>query len=96
MAYCEDNMKKILEIVEIIIKLFIIVFGIVIIYRVVLKILGGSWQTENIIIALLIANITLTFALAINQAKMGAEVGHFKNQFKCLAKDFKYHLSNKI
>jgi len=39
--------------------------GLIIIYQLVLKILGGSWQTEAIIIALLFFNLGMTWKLSM-------------------------------
>tara|TARA_Y100000310_G_scaffold328062_1_gene395458 strand:+ start:6124 stop:6324 length:201 start_codon:yes stop_codon:yes gene_type:complete len=42
---------------------FLMVAGIIIIYQLIKKILGGSWGTEALIIALLFFNLGLTLKL---------------------------------
>ena len=69
-------------------------FGIFIIYQVILKILGGSWEIENIILALLIFNIGFSFTIALNQVKTNSDINHQNYQFRHLANDFKLHLQN--
>jgi len=43
--------------------IFLILFGLFIAYQLILKIFGGSWQTEALVIAFLIFNIGLTWKL---------------------------------
>ena len=85
--------RRVIDILQIIMYVLLIVFGFIIIYQIVRKIFGGSWSTENIIISLLMLNIGFTFTLALNQIKTSMEFNHLKYQFKCLAKDFKEHVS---
>ncbi len=37
------------------------ILAIIIIYQIIKKLLGGSWQVEDVILSLLVLNITLTF-----------------------------------
>lgn len=87
--------KKILDVIEIVMKIFVIVFGLIILYQIGLKILGGSWVTESSIIALLMLNISITIILTTNQTKTSARLEYFEYQFQCLANDFKLHCKNK-
>lgn len=43
--------------------ILLVLFGLFIAYQVLRAIFGGSWQTESIIIALLIFNLGLTYRL---------------------------------
>ena len=43
--------------------ILLILLGLFIIYQLVKKLFGGSWQTESIIISLLIFNLGLTWRL---------------------------------
>ena len=86
--------NKFIDIIQTILIIFLIVFGLFLAYQIILKILGGSWQTESLIISLLMLNIGITFTLAINHAKINARIAHLTYQFRSLAKDFKEHLSN--
>ena len=71
-------MVKIIDIIQIILIIFLIVFGIFLVYQIILKILGGSWETEAIIISLLIFNISFTIAIALSQIKFGTDYNYFK------------------
>jgi len=85
--------KKIIDYFVSILIIILILFGTFIIYQLIRKILGGSWTTENIIIALLIFEIGLTFTIAVSLARLISDHNHLKGQFCSLAKDFKEHLS---
>ena len=80
------------EVIQTTTIILLILFGIFIIYQIIRKIVGGSWATEDIIIALLIFNIGITFTLTINQTKLNLNHNNLQNQFKHLAKDFKSHI----
>ncbi|MBI2449190.1 hypothetical protein HYV49_02750 [Candidatus Pacearchaeota archaeon] len=45
------------------IDILLILLGLFIAYQIIRKIIGGSWQTESLIIALLIFNLGLTWRL---------------------------------
>ena len=87
--------KKILDIIETIIIIILIIFGLFIFYQIILKIFGGSWSNENLIIALLMLNMGVTITLAVNQVKLHSDHNHLTGQFKSLANDFKSHLQYK-
>ncbi len=86
--------NKILNTIEIAMIIFLIIFGSFLIYQITLKIFGGSWQTENLIIALLMLNIGLTFANTIRITKFSSSHNYLSNQFRHLANDFKLYLQN--
>lgn len=86
--------KKLLDTIEIVMIIFLIIFGLFLAYQIILKILGGSWSTENIIIALLMLNIGLTFANTIRITKLGLNHAYLSGSFRHLANDFKLHLQN--
>lgn len=73
--------------------IFLIIFGLFVFYQIIKKILGGSWQTEDIIVALLILDITFTFTIALNQVKYNIDYNYFKKNMRSLAKDFKEHVT---
>lgn len=85
--------RGLLEIIRAIVIILLTLFGIFLIYQVIKKILGGSWDAENIILALLIFNIGFSFTIALNQMKSTSDHEHLRYQFGCLAKDFKTHMS---
>jgi hypothetical protein len=47
----------------------LILFGLFVIYQILLKLFGGSWSVEAIIMALLIFNLGLTWRLNLNFEK---------------------------
>lgn len=69
------------------IDIILILLGLFIAYQLLRAIIGGSWQTEALIIALIIFNLGLTWKLSINFLKLGMKFeGHIswhkaKNNF---------------
>lgn len=82
---------KLTDIVLTITEASVIVFGLFIAYQLTRKILGGSWSTEDLIIAMVMANITITFGVAMKTTKISSDLKHLTKQFNCLATDFKAH-----
>ncbi len=82
-------MAKALDIIQVILIIFLIVFGIFILYQIIRKILGGSWDNETIIISLLIFNISFTIAIALNLIKFNTDYNYFKKYMHNFAKDFR-------
>lgn len=57
----------------------LILFGLFIIYQLMGKIFGGSWQTEGLIISLLIFNIGVVWRLSMNIVKLNMKFeGHMR------------------
>ena len=56
-------MKNITKIISQIAQIFAYLLAVVIIIQILKIIFGGSWKIEDAILALLILNLTLTFAL---------------------------------
>lgn len=82
-----------MDVIQLLLMIILIIFGLFLLYQVVLKILGGSWQTEDIIVSLLILSISFTFAIALNQIRYNVDYNYFKRNIHSLAKDFKEHVS---
>ena len=82
-------MKRFLECLQKTFEIVLIIFGLFLAYQVLLKILGGSWGAEQIITALVVFNLGLTFTLATVVFGMKSDVGHLTHQFRALATDFK-------
>ena len=59
----EDMMGYKINSIFIISQIFVYVLGIILIIQLLKLIFGGSWRVEDFILALLVANITLTFGL---------------------------------
>lgn len=70
--------RKILDVLQLILIIFLIIFGSFIIYQIIRKILSGSWETEDIIISLLFLTIAIVFTIALNQIKLGTDYRYFK------------------
>ncbi len=86
-------MKKDVEkLVENIIIVFLILFGLFLVYQIMKNALGCSWTTENIIISLLIFNLGCVLTIGFSLAKLGSDHKHLSNQFKSLAGDFKRYV----
>ena len=88
------NKYNFLDIVQIILTIVLIIFSLVILYQIILKLFGGSWATEDIIAALLLALIGFVFTNSIHLAKLKSDHNNLSNQFRCLANDFKSHIKN--
>ena len=77
-------------------EIFAIGFGLFMAYQLLRKIFGGSWDAENLIIGLVIANITMTFGFAVKNSKdimrVSSDLKHLTKQFNSLAHDFKSHI----
>jgi len=82
-----NKMKKI-NLIEIL-HWTLIVFGLVIIYQMIKKILGGSWGFETVIITLLMFNLGLTFTTTFNFNRHRGEFREFKRAMLSMARDFK-------
>lgn len=87
--------NKSLDILQKLFQIVLVLIGIYLIIQVFRKILGGSWGTEDIIIALLIFNLGTTFTIAIMVAQLKSDHSHLKGQFQSLASNFKKHTGKK-
>ncbi len=70
----------------------LVVFALIIIYQIIKKVLGGSWQAEDIIIALLMFNLSAVFTLGIILAKSTSNQKYLSLRFNHLAKNFRKHV----
>lgn len=58
--------------------IIIIIVSIITLYQIIRAIFGGTWSTENITIALLILNLTISFTLAGMIGDLRSKLyGHF-------------------
>ena len=92
-------MKDVREIVESLLVIILIIFGLYIVYQIIRYLLGGSWTVEDIIISLLLfilgALLTISIYLAkvgVSVAKLGSDHNHLSRQFRSLANDFKKYV----
>ncbi|HLC90943.1 MAG TPA: hypothetical protein VJI15_04185 [Candidatus Nanoarchaeia archaeon] len=72
------------EKIQWVLRIFLIVLGVILIYQMLRKIFGGSWEIETIILTLVVTNITHSF-YQIGWSKQ------FEKRFEALARDFKEH-----
>tara|TARA_Y100000034_G_C6627013_1_gene273554 strand:+ start:156 stop:449 length:294 start_codon:yes stop_codon:yes gene_type:complete len=93
--------NKIKETTLNILKVLYILLVLFIAYQVLLAIIGGTWPTENIIVAgigIIIAGIFSIFGLLMNQSKhigiLGERTKNIGNSLNTLGNDFKKHLVN--
>ena len=103
MASQKFRMAKDLDLKEFIVELFRIIFILImlfVIYQVLRAVLGGTWATENIIIAgmgIILAGLFVIVGFLINQGKaLGMLEERTKNigdSLFNLGRDFKEHLS---
>ena len=87
---------KLIDAIILGIEMFAIAFGLFMAYQILRKILGGSWGVENLIIGLVMANITMTVGFAVKNSKdimrVSSDLKHLTKQFNSLAHDFKSHI----
>jgi len=86
-------MRSIKDVFIILFYILLIIFSVFIICQIIIKIYGRSWETQDIVIALLILIMGFLFNLIIKLSKLETDFNNLKNSFCNLAKDFKQHLS---
>jgi hydrogenase-4 membrane subunit HyfE len=72
--------REILDVFYLVIIILVIIFGLFLLYQVILKILGGSWTTEAVVISLLVLLISMVFVIASSQIKLSVDYGYFKRE----------------
>ena len=75
--------------IENIIQITITLFGLFIIYQIVKRMLGGSWEIETVLLALVIFAMTITFSTTFRFNKHLGEFKEFKRSMLEMTKDFK-------
>jgi len=88
MADSEANVMKITKALE----LVLLLVGLYIMFQIIKKLLGGSWDAEDIVLALLIFNLGSLFTLGLMLAQIKSDMTSLKEQFRSLATDFKSHI----
>lgn len=81
--------RKTLNLIQNILVFLIFILGLFIAYQIILKIFGGSWETEDIVVTLLVLIISSIFTIVIILAQLKSDHNHLARQFSSLAKDFK-------
>ena len=70
-------------------KVLLLIFALYILYQLIKFIFGGSWEKEDLIIALLIFNVGLTKSIGLSHFGLKASHKYLVSQFTSLANDFK-------
>lgn len=76
------------EIIQWLLRIFLIVLGLIIIYQLLKKLLGGSWEMQ-LLIALAVANLGYSFYLGNKVSEQKGWSAQFEKRFEALAHDFK-------
>ena len=84
--------RKFVDVFWIVLIVLLIVFTLFISYQAVRKIVGGSWEIEDLILGFLMAIVGLLFGVIANLSKLNSDVYHLRGQVFCLGKDFKEHM----
>ncbi len=71
------------------VQIILFLFGLFILFQLLRKISGGSWSTEDIMLALLIFNLGAVFTIGMVVVQLRSDLDHLNNQFRSLANDFK-------
>ncbi len=70
-------------------RIILLVLGVIAIYQIIKKIVGGSWELEAIILALVIANFGYSFYIGNSLSEQRGWTSQFEKRFDALAADFK-------
>lgn len=82
-------MAQKLQWAEKVMVIFLIIFGLYLLFQIVRKIVGGSWTAEDVILGILFFNSGAIFTIGIMLAQLRSDHNHLNSQFKSLAEDFK-------
>jgi len=63
-------------------RLFLIVISIILIYQLLRKILGGSWDLETIILTLVVTNLSYSFYLGNKLSILQGSFMQFEKKFE--------------
>jgi len=74
-------MAKLSEIIKILFYILLLLFAIFMIYQIIIKILGGSWETQDIIVALLVLMMGFLFNITVKVTKLESNFNNLKNSF---------------
>ena len=76
---------KILKLIQI----SLIIFGIFLLIQILRKIFGGSWSTEDIVVALLLFNTSIIFTSTIILVQLRSDQKYLRKDVEILIKDLK-------
>ena len=72
-----------------IIQLALIIFGAYILFQMLKKILGGSWSTEDIVVALVLFNTGIIFSIIIMLVQLRSDQRYLRRDLEILIRDFR-------
>ena len=72
-----------------IIQLALIIFGAYILFQILKKILGGSWSTEDIVVALVLFNTGIIFSIIIMLVQLRSDQRYLRRDLEILIRDFR-------
>ncbi|MBU0757318.1 MAG: hypothetical protein KKF44_04580 [Nanoarchaeota archaeon] len=84
--------KKSIDIIEVFLYFFLLLFGIFIGYQIGRIILGGSWVAEDVIIALLVFTLGITLMILRRSDGNFHKIEYLQKSFNSLARDYKQHM----
>lgn len=83
-------------------KLFLLFFGVYLLYQILRKIFGGSWDAQDVVLGILFFNVSLSVTMIALLTKFHSDLDHLRSnhdhlqaQFSNLATDVKTHLLKK-
>ena len=74
---------KILKLIQI----SLIIFGIFLLIQILKKVFGGSWSTEDIVVALLLFNTSIIFTSTIILVQLRSDQRYLRKDVEILIKD---------
>ena len=86
-----DSEGDIMNLTERFLTFMLVIFGLFIIVQILRILIKGSWNPEDIIISLLIFNLSLTVALLRRTDSNSIKINNLRKSFTSLARDYRNH-----
>lgn len=90
---------KLKNVLEKCVWVLLIIFGLFLFYQIMRAILGGSWTSDQLAIALLVFNTGAVLSIILffmpmysSITKARSDLNHLTRQFSAMSSDFKAHL----
>ena len=78
--------------IEVFVVVVLILFGLYVGLQIIKLLIGGSWDSENILIALIVFSLGLNITILRKSDANYHKLDSLTNSFKCLASDYKVHM----
>lgn len=75
----------------VLIVVLLILIALVVIYQIARLVIGGSWSVEDVILALLVFHLGVSFTLGLMVAELRSDHSHLAHRVNALANDFKQY-----